>query len=545
MAKQKRLTQRSFNVFNAWFVRLDEGRRSPFLNNRFQVLAVGLALLVLLVLDQLVHLDPELAWLGFLREHPAPFGILAVLLLLLLIWLVWRNLLDPLLRLSNWAELMRAVQLESKVHLRADSDFAELASDINMLGDMIKNLSRETEVQLERHTDYISRESRSLAILYDVASSINFSRDLNELFEKTLASLCANLDASAGIIRQLYQGKSEEIAAAQGDFNRTFLASADHFVPFVYPPATTSKEDQAVQVRKIAGSTVFRADEDEVPGGLVVLSVLVSYRVEPLGVIHLFFPEDQDLDLENNRNLFISIGQNLGSAVEKFRLMEEESELIVMQERTRLSHELHDSLAQTIASLRIQIRVIDETFHTQDEKSIWQQMERIEYTIDQANDQLRELIAHFRVPINARGLVPAIEETIRQAKRAMNIPIYLQNEWRTQNFDPDIELNVLRIVQECMANIRKHSKADVVRVYLGERNQAHIVLIEDDGVGFNEDEIKPEGGRQLGLGILRDRARQIGATLDIESEPGEGTRVHLEFGKRLFLPKTEPAEAVS
>lgn len=542
MADRERLTQRSTNFFNAWFIRLDQGHRNPLLTDRFQVLAVSLALLILLILDQLVHVNPDLAWLRFMRDHPTPFGILAVLLLLLLLWLVWRNLLDPLLRLSNWAEMMRAVQLETKVRLRPSSDFAELASDINMLGQMIHNLSRETEVQLERHTDYISRESRSLAILYDVASSINFSRDLNELFEKSLASLCANLDASAGIIRQLYQGKTQEIAAAQGSFNRTFLASVDHFVPVFYPPAAGGDENQAVQVRRIPGNNVFSIDGDEVPGGLQVLSVLVSYREKPLGVIHLFFPEDQDLDLKNNRNLFVSIGQNLGSAIEKFRLMEEESELIVMQERTRLSHELHDSLAQTIASLRIQIRVIDETFHTQDEKSIWQQMERIEYTIDQANDQLRELIAHFRVPINARGLVPAIEETIRQAKQAMDIPIYLQNEWRTQSFDPEIELNVLRIVQECMANVRKHSQADVVRVYLGERNQAYIVLIEDDGVGFNEADIKPEGGRHLGLGILRDRAQQIGATLDIESEPGEGTRVHLEFGKQLFLPKSQTAE---
>ena len=543
MAEKERLTQRSINFFNAWFVKLDQVRRNPFLTNRAQVLIVSFALLVLLILDQLVHINPDLAWLSFLRDHPTPFGILAVLLLMLLIWLVWRNLLDPLLRLSNWAEMMRAVQLDTKVHLRKDSDFVELASDINMLGNMISQLSRETEIQLERHTNYISRESRSLAILYDVASGINFSRDLNELFEKSLTSLCDNLDASAGIIRQLYQGRTEEIAAAHGDFNRTFLASADHFLPIQYPPSEETDESQSVQVTTLSSNTVFVTDQDTASSGLVVLSVLVSYREEPLGVIHLFFPEDMELDLENYRHLLISIGQNLGSAVEKFRLMEEESELIVMQERTRLSHELHDSLAQTIASLRIQIRVIDETIHSQDEKSIWQQMERIEYTIDQANHQLRELIAHFRVPINTRGLVPAIEETIRQTREAMDIPIYLQNEWPVQNFDPDIELNVLRIVQECMANIRKHSQADVVRVFLGQRRGAFFVLIEDDGVGFNEGEIKPEGGRQLGLGILRDRASQINASLDIESEPGEGTRVHLEFGQSLYLPALAQAEA--
>ena len=176
-------------------------------------------------------------------------------------------------------------------------------------------------------------------------------------------------------------------------------------------------------------------------------------------------------------------------------------------------------------------KVIDETIQAHDKANMQQPMERIEYTIDQANHQLRALIAHFRVPINARGLAPAIEETIRQTRAAMDIPIYLQNEWRQLNFEPDIELNVLRIVQECMANIRKHSQASSVRVYLGERNAAYVVLIEDDGVGFVETNTMPEGGRHLGLGILRDRAQQIDAKLDIESEPGEGTRVHLEFNQ--------------
>ena len=124
--------------------------------------------------------------------------------------------------------------------------------------------------------------------------------------------------------------------------------------------------------------------------------------------------------------------------------------LLVMQERTRLSHELHDSLAQTIASLRIQIRVIDETFHSDDEKSIWHQMERIEYTIDQANTQLRELIAHFRVPIDEQGLIPSVEEAVRHTQEDMGIPVYFQNEWPQQELSPEVELNVLRIVQECL-----------------------------------------------------------------------------------------------
>ena len=418
--------------------------------------------------------------------------------------------------------------LNARVDFGRGSDFAELSRDINMIGRMLENLSRDTEIQLQKHTDHITRESRSLAILYDVASSINLSHDLNELFDRSLQSLCHNLNARAGIIRQFKGKNKKDIVASHGDINHTFLASADRFLPVDYP-GDKADLGRVYRVDRLAGETVFGGGKEPGAERLLVLSILLQYRENVLGAIHLFFPDDSHFDLDSYSELLISIGQHLGSAVEKFRLLEEESELLVMQERTRLSHELHDSLAQTIASLRIQIRVIDETFHSNDEKSIWHQMERIEYTIDQANNQLRELIAHFRVPIDEQGLIPSIEASIRRTQEEMGIPIYFQNEWPPQEFSEEVELNLLRIVQECLANIRKHSQAESVRILLSCRDGEFNLLIEDDGIGFEEASVVSQGGQHLGLNILRDRARELNASLDIESEPGDGTRIHLKF----------------
>jgi len=529
MSKASLQPPRNTNLLNAWFVKLDEERRGPLRSGRFRLLLLAAALLALLTVGLLGELFADHAVFGAIHAHTTWMLGLAIALLVALVWEIWRELLQPLLRLCDWADLMRGVNLDAQVSLPADSEFNELARDINMLGNMIQNLSRDTEIQLQKHTDHITRESRSLAILYDVASSINISRDLNELFDRSLVSLCHNLNASAGIIRQ-FQGKNKkDIMASFGDLNRTFLASADRFLPIQYP-FDDIRLDRIYRVDRLDYATVFgigNGASRQKP--LRVLSILLQHRKSVLGALHLFFPEDSTLELDGYSSLLLSIGQHLGSAVEKFRLLEEESELLVMQERTRLSHELHDSLAQTIASLRIQIRVIDETFHSNDEKSIWHQMERIEYTIDQANNQLRELIAHFRVPINHQGLIPSIEEAIRRTQEEAGIPIYFQNEWPEQEFSPEVELNVLRIVQECLANIRKHSQAELVRVLLIYRERSNILIIEDDGIGFDETEIVSEGGQHLGLNILRDRAQQIGAEIDIESEPGDGTRINLQF----------------
>ncbi len=528
MSERNPQLQRKTNLFNAWFVKLDKEKRNLLKSGRFRLLFLSFAIIVLLLLNLLGVADPQSPLAAQLQDYAVWMHGLEIALMVLLFWQIWRELLQPLLRLCDWADLMRGVNLDARVELPRDSDFGELARDINMLGTMIKNLSRDTEIQLQKHTDHITRESRALAILYDVASSINVSHDLNELFERSLQSLCNNLNANAGIIRQFRGKNKRDVVASVGEINRTFLASADRFLSIQYP-SENIKLDRIYRIDRLNYSTVFGSDNLQDKRELVVLSILLQYRENVLGAIHLFFPDDSALDLEDYSDLLISIGQHLGSAVEKFRLLEEESELLVMQERTRISHELHDSLAQTIASVRIQIRVIDETFHSDDEKAIWHQMERIEYTIDQANTQLRELIAHFRVPMEEQGLLASIEETIRRSQEDANIPIYFQNEWPEQEFSPEVELNVLRIVQECLANIRKHSQAEVVRVLLIYRDGYNILIIEDDGIGFEESSIVSEGGRHLGLNILRDRAREIGAEIDIESEPGDGTRIHLQF----------------
>jgi two-component system nitrate/nitrite sensor histidine kinase NarX len=528
MSEEKSKLLRRANPLNAWFVPLDKDKRALLKSGRFRVLLLSFSILALLSVTLLNLVIPTNPLATGLQDLTVWIVCLAIVLLLILVWVTWRELLQPLISLCNWADQMRAINLDAQVKFKQDSDFSELAVDINMLGNMINNLSRDTEVQLQKHTDYISRESRSLAILYEVASSINLSHDLNELFAKSLDSMCNNLNASAGIIRQFKGKKAKDVVASFGEINHTFLASADHFLP-IQDPFNEIKLNRIYRVDRLNYETVFGADPAAKQKELQVLSILLQYREEVLGAIHLFFPNENAFDLDSYNELLLSIGQHLGSAVEKFRLIEEESELLVMQERTRLSHELHDSLAQTIASLRIQIRVIDETFHSDDEQSIWHQMERIEYTIDQANHQLRELIAHFRVPFSEQGLILSIEEAVRLTKEEMNIPVYFQNEWPEQDLSPVVELNVLRIIQECLANIRKHSEAEVVRVLLSYRNGNNIVVIEDDGIGFEETSVVSEGGQHLGLNILRDRATEINADIDVESELGDGPRVHLQF----------------
>ncbi len=368
-----------------------------------------------------------------------------------------------------------------------------------------------------------------LEILYDVAASINVTRDVNEVLLRFLHTLTEILDAKAGVVRLAAEDGQMHLVASVG-LDDGVLASEQVL------PAKTCLCGKA-----LAESEIFYQSDIKLCSRLAgrpllpddttsMIVVPLRHRNRTLGVYNLYVSAERFELYKDLEELFTCIGRYLGMAIEKARLDEESNRLTIMDERARLAHELHDSLAQTLASVRFQVRVLDETLHHANEASMWALLEQIENSLDEANFELRELISHFRAPLDKQGVVPAVERVVERFRRESDIPIYLQKEWPPRRLPGEYEMHIIRIVQEALANIRKHSGANAVRVMLqGNAQGDYKVLIEDDGVGIKETINGGNPGEHIGLSIMRDRARRIGGTLTIESEPGEGTQIILEF----------------
>ena len=207
------------------------------------------------------------------------------------------------------------------------------------------------------------------------------------------------------------------------------------------------------------------------------------------------------------------------------RLARHSDRLLRFEDRSAIANELHDSLAQSLASLKMQVRVLDDTLRQDNEVAIWKEMENIQAGLDEANIELRELITYFRLPVDGNGVVSAIEKAVSRFRLTSSIEAVLQNHWPAVNLPVEYERQVLRIVQEGLANVRKHSGADMVRILLNQAHDARRVLIEDDGIGMSL--TSGEIDNHFGLSIMQERAGSIGATLQLESEPGDGTRIIL------------------
>jgi two-component system nitrate/nitrite sensor histidine kinase NarX len=194
-----------------------------------------------------------------------------------------------------------------------------------------------------------------------------------------------------------------------------------------------------------------------------------------------------------------------------------------------MGNELHDSLAQSIVSMRLHIKMLGEMLFRKDIHNAQHEVRRLHTSVEDAHTSLRELLANFRSRMDQRGLVPAIEEMVLNFKQETGIAAYFHNECSGLTLTPAQEIQVFRITQEALANIRKHSDAMTARIMLrSDDGENYTLLIEDDGLGMTP--VEPSlRGEHVGISIMRERAERLPGRLKIESEPGEGTRICLNF----------------
>jgi two-component system nitrate/nitrite sensor histidine kinase NarX len=276
---------------------------------------------------------------------------------------------------------------------------------------------------------------------------------------------------------------------------------------------------------RIYGRRMFGSDEIE------VVTVPLEHHDELLGLYTVFVDKPGVSGREDIMELLFSVGHHLGIAVAKHRSDAHARRLSIMEERTSLAHELHDSLAQTLASLRFQVNLLGESLAQAGlSGSARTDLDRVRGGLDEAHRELRSLLASFRAPMDRRGLVPALEKITERFGQRTGMHVLFRNNCRPFELPAATELQVTRIAQEALANIRKHARAQTVMVLLSRVSGGdYVLLVEDDGVGFSIPKTGGHTGEHIGLSIMRERARRIGAELRIESEPEDGTRVELQF----------------
>ena len=501
------------------------------------LVSLTLGLAGLAALPGLTRTGTGQAWFGWLAGLSLALGglILAGLRLR-------RRLLLPLAEMEE--AVIRVCQAEpgTSSSLRAPALEAgvlgPLARAICSLNEELAELYEDMDHRVARQTMRLAQKTASIKILYDVAAGINTAESLDSLLLRFLRVLKEMVNGRAASVRLVLPDGSRRLVGSIGLDGELVGEAAPGPVDLclcgnVLAPGDILCDQDQRYCSRVYGRQMFSDAEID------VVTIPLEHRDELLGFYTIFVDKPGIAAREDILELLYSIGHHLGIAVAKYRADEDSRRLSIMEERNSLANELHDSLAQTLASLRLQVNMLGDSLE-QGALSAKARLdlERLRGGLDEANRELRSLLANFRAPLDKRGLVPALERITEGFRQATGLHVLFQNNTRPIELPVAGELQVIRIAQEALANIRKHARAQTVRVLLASRlDGGQALLVEDDGVGFRLPAAEGQEGEHIGLSIMRDRARRIGAELRIESEPEEGTRVELHFS----LPERQPS----
>lgn len=420
-------------------------------------------------------------------------------------------------------QMMRQMELANRRQIQAQQE--ALAVERRAQAEM-ERWNRELEDRIRQRTAEIAQRNKQLLAVNSIAASLSQSFDLKEVLGQTLRKTIEALDAEGGGIflscgpngeppTQLSEGLPEELVRA---FSRTpldaiVMGRVAGCVDAESMPASQSSDDSSRQALS--------------PGSF--LTAPLKAKGAAIGVICLFRAREQGFGAEDGR-LLTAIGNQVGVAVENARLFGQVQNMAALEERERIAREMHDGLAQVLGFLGIKARVLRQLVAAARLPEAERELEQMERTVQEAYADVRQSILSLRTSRELeKGLVAALRENAFHFTEQNSIPVELVLQEDETRFPPEAEVQLVRIAQEALANVRKHSRASKVWIRLERHDGDAILTIEDDGIGFDLDQVACKKTRCFGLETMRERAESVGAGLDIMAVPGEGTRIQVRF----------------
>ncbi len=448
--------------------------------------------------------------------------------------------LDPLQRFQTAVARIRDDDFSARVDVESHDEFGQLASAFNTMASHLQGLYLQLEAKVTEKTERLEDKRARLAALYEVSAFIAKAETLPQL-----------ADGFAHLVRRIAHADGVAVRWSDEANERYLMLAADGL------PATLAEQEQCLQaggchcgqpaqearIRVIpivdAAASSLQPSPCSGLGYRTLVSVPVTLHQRVLGEVDLFFRRDHEVD-EEERSLYDTLASHLAGGMESLRAAALQKEAAVAQERTLLAQELHDSIAQSLAFLKLQVGLLRQALKRNDAQALNKGVDELEAGVRESYGDVRELLLHFRTRAKDEDIGTALRTTLQKFEHQSGVHAELQMQGHGLPLPADVQIQVLHILQEALSNVRKHARAGQVVLRV---QQAPVWRFEvvDDGRGFDPGVQHAE--THVGLRIMRERAARIGARVDVSSTPGEGTRVQLSLDAAPAALTSEPAVA--
>jgi len=444
--------------------------------------------------------------------------------------------LEPVTALDQAVRRLREGDFSTRVQPQSSDELGALAAGFNDMAERLQSSYHELERRVQEKTAELEQKRQRLQALYAASMQVAEAESLQSLADGFVRLAREAMQADAAMLRWADEDDRHLVLLAASGVPEDLVADehciqrGDCFCGIEAPVAGA----RVIPIHSLAASGEPAAHHCARAGWQTVVAMPVHHRERQLGELNLFFHATDPMGAAE-RELLEALCAHLASGLENLRLAALEKEAAVAEERAFIARELHDSIAQSLAFLNIQVQLMRDAVALGDRARIDAVLGEISLGLKESHGDVRELLTHFRTRTNAEDIEPALRTTLRKFEHQSGVPATLLIHGHGLPLPPDRQIQALHIVQEALSNVRKHAAARQVTVEVW-RQPAWRFEVRDDGRGFDTGTAPAQADLHVGLRIMRERAQQLGATLTVEAAPGRGTTVALSLPPATTLP---------
>lgn len=434
----------------------------------------------------------------------------------------YRYVINPIAHLRKGLRQLEAGDFSVRVDVPTHDEFGQVAAGFNRMAATLQSLYEGLESQVEFKTRRIEAQRARLEALYEVSGFLAGAHTIEELSRGFSERIRKLMKADAVAVRWSDEANQRYLMLASDCFpqemvdeERSLLAGAC--------ACGNLKSDARTRVIPIASHEAAPMRHCAKVGYQNLVSVPVRLQQRMIGEVDLFFRSEVSLNADETE-LLDALASHLASALEGLRAAALEREAAVGEERALLARGLHDSIAQALAFLKIQVQLLRSAVQKQQPEQVQRTLDELDVGLHESISDVRELLVHFRTRTNTDDIEAALQETLQKFRHQTGLPARLEVSGEGLPLPADVQVQVLHVLQEALSNVRKHAGASQVVLSMAKGARWRFA-VQDDGAGFDPGQRLDSS--HVGMNIMRERAERVGAQVQVVSTPGQGSTVAL------------------
>ncbi|MFQ5860891.1 MAG: GAF domain-containing protein [Dehalococcoidia bacterium] len=389
--------------------------------------------------------------------------------------------------------------------------------------------------RIQRHilqqNQELSRRTGEMEALLKVGRAVEESLELDRVLP---AALEAVLEATSAEAAEVWLMDPQQGAVLllhhHGAARKAFLEVTRFSLGEGYP-GIVAQTGRPILVHNLPNDSRFLRQRVKAEGFQTFYALPLRRAEGTIGVLTVAARDSRALTGDAELRLLELMAEHIATAVENARLHEEVRTLAILTERERLAREMHDGLAQVLGYVNTKAQAVKELLKAGQVEAAVQQMGQLEAAAQETYDDVREGILALGTNGRKRPFLESLKDYVERFSELSSLPTNLIIQGTPYPFNPAVEVQLLRIAQEALANARKHAQASHVRVLLSFHSGGCRLVVEDDGHGFDPAHLARGPWPHLGLQSIQERAAAIDARFTLDTTPGKGTRVILDLPK--------------